>query len=780
MCKSSRGLFGAIAVPLALAAPLSSSAQPAEDHAKDEIIVTAQFRAQRLQDTPIAITAVTDDMLRARGQDSLFQITATTPNVQMEPGALAFGPALNVYIRGVGQDDFLPNVEPGVGMYIDDVYYSTLTATNWDLVDLERVEILRGPQGTLQGRNSVGGAVRVITRRPTGDGGGFAEVGVGDFDSVGLKGAGDFAIVPENLFLRVSGVTEQRDGYIDRLDFACANPAQAAAVGIPNLNQGKPDCKLGTLGGKSVAAGRMALRWVPSDRVEFNLAVDRTNDNSEAPALTIMEAVQSVDAQYGPWFVTGERPITYENFIDPAGGGSGAGPILFTPINEFIDQGLSLVIDYQISDTLSLKSISAWRDLSSEFGSSTDGAPTAYGEFAYNLLTQESFQQELRLNGSSGSVDWTAGLFWFDRDVLNNGRIDIRYLPFLPVGSAFDFISRQTIDGESLALFAHAVWNLSDDLHLTAGLRWSDEEKSQTETRLDSFTLQPSTNPAFGDFLANGGSLTRTFADDRVDYRLALDYRVSDNFMTYGSVSTGFKNGGANARPFFGSQFVTFDVETVLAYEWGYKTDLLDNRLRLNGAVFFNEYEDMQLVPLTCDDISPFPNAPCAAPRNLADADIKGTELELTWYPSNEFAIDVAAAYISMDIKRVDPAAIGPIDPSLDTPENTPRYKYNAGFQYDFELANGGSVTPRVDYIYTHERTGLGTSDYVLDSYDVVNASLTWRGADRDWEAAFVVTNLTDEWYLHNSFDLTGAGAAWLAAHPAPPRMWSMRLRHFW
>jgi iron complex outermembrane receptor protein len=311
-------------------------------------------------------------------------------------------------------------------------------------------------------------------------------------------------------------------------------------------------------------------------------------------------------------------------------------------------------------------------------------------------------------------------------------------------------------------------------------LRWSDEEKSQTETRLDSFTLQPSTNPAFGDFLANGGSLTRTFADDRVDYRLALDYRVSDNFMTYGSVSTGFKNGGANARPFFGSQFVTFDVETVLAYEWGYKTDLLDNRLRLNGAVFFNEYEDMQLVPLTCDDISPFPNAPCAAPRNLADADIKGTELELTWYPSNEFAIDVAAAYISMDIKRVDPAAIGPIDPSLDTPENTPRYKYNAGFQYDFELANGGSVTPRVDYIYTHERTGLGTSDYVLDSYDVVNASLTWRGADRDWEAAFVVTNLTDEWYLHNSFDLTGAGAAWLAAHPAPPRMWSMRLRHFW
>src|SRR5690606_15991741 len=145
--------------------------------------------------------------------------------------------------------------------------------------------------------------------------------------------------------------------------------------------------------------------------------------------------------------------------IDPAGGGSGNGSILFTPINEFVNQGLSLVIDYEISDTLSLKSISAWRDLASEFGSSTDGAPTAYGEFAYNVLTQESFQQELRLNGTSGQVDWTVGLFWFDRDVLNNGRVDIRYLRFLPVGSAFDFISRQSIDGESLALFAHAIWN---------------------------------------------------------------------------------------------------------------------------------------------------------------------------------------------------------------------------------------------------------------------------------------------------------------------------------
>src|SRR5690606_7155618 len=160
-----------------------ATGEPAGDTtALQEIVVTAQFREERLQDTPLAITAVSEEMLRERSQTSIWEVTHQAPNVQLRPAPAAFGPGLNAFIRGIGQDDFNFAFEPGVGMYVDDVYYSTLHGAVLDMLDLERVEVLRGPQGTLQGRNSIGGAIRLLTRKPTGDGPGYREVGVGRFN----------------------------------------------------------------------------------------------------------------------------------------------------------------------------------------------------------------------------------------------------------------------------------------------------------------------------------------------------------------------------------------------------------------------------------------------------------------------------------------------------------------------------------------------------------------------------------------------------------------------
>ncbi|MFQ5661053.1 MAG: TonB-dependent receptor, partial [Gammaproteobacteria bacterium] len=350
--------------------------------------------------------------------------------------------------------------------------------------------------------------------------------------------------------------------------------------------------------------------------------------------------------------------------------------------------------------------------------------------------------------------------------------------PFIPVGS-FDFLSDQTVDATSIAGFGHVVWHVNDRLNLTGGIRYTHEEKIQTESRLDSDTLQPSANPAFADFAAQGGSLTSTFTGSRLDYRFSADYRWADQLMTYFTFSTGFKSGGSNPRPFFGSQFLPFDEETVKSFEAGFKSDLFDQRLRLNADYFFALYSDIQLVPLTCDDISPFPSAPCAAPRNLADGQISGVELEATFLPTDHLSIDTSMSYIKLNFTKVDPAAVGPVDPTLDRPENTPTWKASAGAQYEIPMGDWGTLTPRVDVAYEGEKSGLaGTAGLVIDSYTLINARLTWRSADDTWEAAFSATNIGDTEYLYNTFDLTGAGAAWQSTHPAKPREWNFTVRH--
>ena len=254
-----------------------------ESSVLEEIIVTAEFREANVQDTPLAITAVNAEMLEARSQTNLAQVAAQMPNVSLRPAGSAFGNSLVAFIRGIGQTDFNPSVEPGVGIYVDDVYYSTITGNVLDLLDLERVEVLRGPQGTLAGRNAIGGAIKLFTRKPGDDDGGFASLTYGKFARTDIKAAGGLTIVPDKLFVRLAGSSRNSDGYVDRLDFACANdlPAPGNPGGLPTYAP-SVGCKLGTEGGQSYTAGRFGLRWVATDDFEVNIAASIVNDDSES------------------------------------------------------------------------------------------------------------------------------------------------------------------------------------------------------------------------------------------------------------------------------------------------------------------------------------------------------------------------------------------------------------------------------------------------------------------------------------------------------------------
>ena len=261
----------------------SALAQDAAADGKDagnEIIVTAQFREQSLQDTPLAITAVNAAMLEARGQTNVQQIGRQAPNVTLAPASASWGPSLTATIRGVGQYNFHPALEPGVGIFVDDVYYATLTGSMFDLVDVERVEVLRGPQGTLTGRNSIGGAIRVVSQQPTGDGSGYVQATVGEDKQFAGKASADFKLT-DKLFSRVSFAANKRDGYVERLDYGCANPGS----GVPPQRPAGNDCQLGEkMGGEGSVAGRIMLRYVPSDTLDILLSGDVTHESHTGPA----------------------------------------------------------------------------------------------------------------------------------------------------------------------------------------------------------------------------------------------------------------------------------------------------------------------------------------------------------------------------------------------------------------------------------------------------------------------------------------------------------------
>jgi len=264
-----------------------------------EITVTARRTAENLQQTPVSITAITAETLEARGDTSIGDLSQSAPNVTLEQNTAGFGKSALAYIRGVGQSDILPAFEPGVGFYVDDVYQGTLFGSLTDLTDVSRVEILRGPQGTLFGKDNEGGAVRFFSPVPTGDGTGYVEAGYGSFDRQEFKGAFDIALVPDKLFLRVSGGSNSYHGYVHLVDFVCAHPALSGTLPRTSPANQSGSCDNGTLGGDDAKAARATLRWLPTDSLDIKLSADVLDDKGEPGAETLLAANPAI-ATFGP------------------------------------------------------------------------------------------------------------------------------------------------------------------------------------------------------------------------------------------------------------------------------------------------------------------------------------------------------------------------------------------------------------------------------------------------------------------------------------------------
>jgi iron complex outermembrane receptor protein len=826
----------------------SHAAMAAEERSDlEEVVVTAQFREQKLQDTPIAITAVNAAMLEVRGQTNIAEVAAQAPNVSLRPQPQNGGSGLIAFIRGVGQTDFNYAVDPGVGVYVDDVYIPTLSSSLLELIDLDRIEILRGPQGTLAGKNSIGGAIKLFSAKPQGDDSGSFRLSYGEFNEVTARAMADIAL-SDTVALRVSGMSRSRDGYVAMLDYGQTHPGS----NVPQTTtRGRANSDYQTMGGQNIVAGRAALRFTPNERFEANFSADYTRENSEAiptvliaagaiaPAGTVFDptSVGASNSFGNPWlrgkdgnavnmscaFVpagpyscdTGgnlkgwdPRFVSYSNFLDAMDPTSQAPykPYYAVPVTRFQGSGFMGNLSYNFNDNFELVYIGSYREYTSKFGQDQDATPLAVAQLD-NELNHHAFTSELRLNFKSGSfLEGTVGAFYLDQKGTYSARVDLNY-----VGIPIDFLhGPDATPSETKAVFGTVTVHPTEALSFTGGVRYTKDAKDYTYFRSnpDSTVPDPANCRAPGppDFytdwfinpnclLAGLFDITGSFRGTRTDWRVVGDYRFSPGFMAYASVSTGFKGGGVNPRPFYSTQKLPFDPETLTTYEAGFKADLFDRRMRLNGAIFLNKYEDIQLSKQVCPESAPYPSTPCLRPDNIGAADVKGAELEASIYPVEGLTIDASISYL--DFKYTSPATQGYLDGTIvfrdsdndGVPDNplvaiagipadgitpyTPELSYSAGVQYDHDM-QAGTLSFRLDGSHQGElyTTAENSSWSKIDDRFLANARISWSKDDK-WKLALDVQNLFDKYYYQSVSDATTSLGV-LTGVPGLPRTWSV------
>lgn len=798
----------------------------------NEIIVTAEFREANLQDTPIAITAVNSEMLEARGQTDISQVAAQAPNVSLRPQPQNGGSGLIAFIRGVGQVDFNYALDPGVGVYIDDVYIPTLSASLLELIDLDRIEILRGPQGTLAGKNSIGGAIKLFSAKPRGDNSGSLRVEYGSFDLVQVRGMADFAI-SDGISARISGVSKSRDGYVAMLDYGLTHPNS----NVPGNNaRGRGNADYESMGGESLVAGRVALRFEPTPDLEINLSGDYTREDSEAVPTVLIAAGAPVPPGGSanlfdpfssnpststtstftqiPWLVgkdgnavqlncafvpagpyscdTGgdllgydPRYVSYSNFMDAMQNNPQAPfkPYFALPITEFEGWGIHGNVRYDISDNVQLVYIGSWREYTSKWGQDQDATPIPVAQLD-NELNHRAWSSEVRVNfeAANGMVQGTVGGFYLDQEGDYTARVDLNY-----VNPTIDFIhGPDSTPSTTKALFGTVTVRPTDALSVTGGVRYTKDKKVYTYFRSNPDGTIPGTasspcppGPPFATpncILAGLFGIPGEFKGDRWDYRVVADYRFSDSFLAYASLSTGFKGGGVNPRPFVSDQALPFDPETLTTYEAGFKSDFLDRRVRLNGAVFLNKYDDIILGKLICPE-SVLPS-PCLRPENIGSADVKGFELEAQIFPVDGLSLDGSVAVL--DFEYTSPSTGGILDGSAIPADGitpyTPELTYSFGVQYDYELADAGTISARFDGSYQGDVYVNSENDIwsELDGRFLGNGRLSYTSADEGWKVSLEVQNIFDKYYFLSKSVAVQNSLGIVTGVPGLPRTWSL------
>ena len=724
------------ALPFGIALALASSAftLPATAEVLEEILVTAQKREQNLQDVGLSVTAFSGEQIRELGFTTTTDVTNFTPGLNVTTPQ-AEGSQVNFILRGVGLNDFADANENPVAAYFDDVYRGAMGGLSLQLFDMARIEVLRGPQGTLYGRNTTGGLVHFISKRPTATPEGYAQVTVGEYSQLQLEGAASGAL-GEQVSGRLAVSTAAHDGYVKN-----------RAPGVDNYSEA--DAK----------ALRAQLLWEPSD----------------AAGLLLQGHYSRNDAQVGAW---------QHQSIGYADGGDGRVEIGANDINPFCplgpgqdcfgyrdddgdpwagdfdrdgrveveSKGVSAQLRWEIADGITLVNIAAFDRVERLQEEDTDAGPAPLLIPTFGASTDQ-ITEELRLSGESGDSRWVVGAYYYDQRVDAQYDLDLSNLGFV----VFD--ANYTQDTTSWSGFGQYEVEFTPGWTLIGGLRYTEEKRE-----LDYLNVE--TSGFFTDVIGLPDSTAFDFSTSTVGNlaehdghnttgKVELDYRPDDNWLWYASLSKGVKSAGFNTgfldqTMVFGSNIagtIPFDRETLYAWEAGFKATLFDGAARLNASAFYYDYRDFQTFRFELLNQIIF----------NTDAEVYGGEIELQANPWEGW--DFAAGLSLLDATAKDIPASASGTPEDRTMVAAPDITLSALARYEWD-AFGGVMAALVKAKYQGE-TFFDIQNYRTareNGYVVADVRLQWTSADERWQLAGFVNNLADEEYLAYTFDFASFG----------------------
>ena len=704
--------FGAANATLLAVSLTLSTTTLAEEGASgqdiEEIVVTATRRAEPLQEVPISISVVSTDDIVATGSLDVKDLSTMVPNfvfAESPNQGLSFIAIRGMYSR---TEPSSTGFDSSVGVYVDGVFHSRQFNANANMGEVERVEVLRGPQGTLFGRNTISGAVNITTKKPdTDEFHGDLSVDVGNRNFVHGRGTLNIPIVEDTLAIKVFAEALEKDGYVD------------------NVTTGNDD-----LGNKDKTSSRFQLRYTPSDQTTIDLSISGYESESD--------------------------DYFFEHVDGPANDGDN-----YTTTNNVENSSkielfnTSVIIEHGFANGYTLTSTTAYLDDELNFTADVEATPNPVVDIT-SFIAAEYVSQELRIASPvDRNYDFVAGLYYDDEESETNDVISVGAgFPFPPVRNSSIARGGNTLDRTSWAAFIHANFDLNEQTTLFGGLRYTDETKKQQ--------THPSFCERFITCVILGNPALTEITDAPVDVELkewtwtaGLRYRIQPDAMIYGSVGTGIKSGAFNETPnpaadFAANNLVT-DHEEVISYELGIKSSWLDNQLNLNLALFYMDYDDLQ-VRLGCTDCGPG-GIPRRFLSNAGTATSKGFELDMIAFPTESLRFTLGVGYVDStfdDLENVeDPRRGGGFfDASGNTIALAADWTINASVQHTAKLMRG-SLTSRLDLSYIDERFSDGSfhnnPNDLLPSQTLLSGRVSYRPAGNNWGVSLWARNLTDD-----------------------------------
>lgn len=689
----------------------------------DEITVTAQRREQNLQVVPLAVSAFDISQIETRQIDTVKDIGQNIPNLQTYT-VTAGAQAIQVHSRGASvQNPGFNLSESPVGIYLDDVYFGRLASVNLDLSDVERIEVLRGPQGTLYGRNTIAGAVKIITRTPGDESWANGSIGIGNYETTKIAGSFGGPIEAGALAGSISAIYDKRDeGWQN-------NPVTGA-------DPGEYENK----------AARAKLHWYGTegfDAVFAGWVADVENDGYNGVPYAPF-ANGGVNADFDP-APANSAPLGgfYDNF-DPDGVNYGTS-----------DQaGVNLALSFQFGG-LTLKSITGYASIEDQFGFDLAGggfvdAPGTAGLLIASDSDMDQVSQEFQLLGKLGeSLDWQLGLFYLNEDGSQTYAGELGAALFSELGD---------IETDSYAVYGEGTYQLTDALSVTAGLRWTKDEKEFSNDCVGLFCADDSdplpSDPGFPGPTPGVAGVAIEDDWDETTYKLGLNYQLTDDQLLYATYSTGFQAGGfqslcfGNLRSSCGG--TSFDPQTVDSVEAGWKSDLFDNTLRLNVAAFYAMYDDIQQI--VANGFGGFPI------DNIGDVDVYGVEFEVLWAPIDDLNIFANLGIQESDFGSVDPqsppgglgdSCVDDPTPPCATPTDelpsNPKWQGKIGFDYTIPLDNSLAFFYGLDIFHSDDYYSEARNLVEIDSYTRLNGFIGFGAEDQRWQVVLTGKNITDE-----------------------------------